>query len=198
VWSRVRQFWKEERWVRVTDNDNNVRFVGLNRPVTALEAKAKELGVTKETMDQADPQVVQHLQTLALMPAARQIVSVENNVAEMDVDIIVDEGIDTPTVEAEQFDTIAKMLPGAPPNIAPALWEMLIASSALKGKEKLTEAMKQPPPQEQVMAQQIALKGEAAKVEETESKTALNYANAEAKNVSTQLAPIQAGLSAAA
>jgi hypothetical protein len=198
VWSRVRQFWKEERWVRVTDNDNNVRFVGLNRPVTALEAKAKELGVTKETMGQADPQVVQHLQTLALMPAARQIVSVENNVAELDVDIIVDEGIDTPTVEAEQFDTIAKMLPGAPPNIAPALWEMLIASSALKGKEKLTEAMKQPPPQEQVMAQQIALKGEAAKVEETESKTVLNLASAEAKNVSTQLAPIQAGMSAAA
>jgi hypothetical protein len=198
VWGRVRQAWSEERWVRVTDNDNNVRFVGLNRPITAIEAKAKELGVDPKNPEQADPQVIQFLQTLAMMPAAQQVVGIENNVAELDVDIIVDEGIDTPTVAAEQFDTIAKMLPGAPPQIAGPLWEMLISSSALKGKDKLEEAMKQPPAPEQQMAQEIALKGEAAKVEETESKTTLNLASAAAKQSDTQVNALQAGMRAAA
>ena len=194
VWCRVRQFWKEERWIRVTDNDNNVRFVGLNRPVTALEAKAKELGVDKENMGQADPQAVQFLQTLALMPASRQVVGVENNVSELDVDIIVDEGLDTPTVEAEQFETIAKMLPGAPPQYQGPLWEMLIASSALRGKEKLAEVGKQPPPPEQQAMQQIALQDaaataadKAAKVEETKSKTILNLARAEGEDPAAQM-----------
>lgn len=30
VWNRIRQFWKEERWVRVTDDEKNTRWVGLN------------------------------------------------------------------------------------------------------------------------------------------------------------------------
>lgn len=198
VWGRVRQHWTAERWIRVTDNDKNVRFVGLNKPITALEAKAKEIGVDPAKLDQADPEKVQFLQTLAQMPAAQQIVGVENNVTELDVDIIVDEGVDTPTIQAEQFDTIAKMLATAPPNMQGPLWEMLVASSSLKGKEKLEEAMKQPPSQEQQMAQQIAIKGEAAKVEETESKTALNYASAEAKGAKTQIDALSAGMRVAA
>jgi hypothetical protein len=198
VWGRIRQHWTAERWIRVTDNDSNVRFVGLNRPVTAIQAEAKRLGVDKAKMDQADPQAVAYLEALATLPAAQQVVGIENNVTELDVDIIVDEGVDTPTVAAEQFDKIASMMGNAPERIAIPLWEMLIASSALDGKEKLEEAMKQPPSQEQQMAQQIALKGEAAKVEETESKTVLNLASAEAKSVDTQLKPIEAGMRAAA
>lgn len=198
VWCRIRQFWKEERWIRVTDNDNTVRFVGLNRPVTQLQAEAKRLGVDKGNMEQADPQAVQYLQALAAMPAAQQVVAIENNVTELDVDIIVDEGVDTPTIAAEQFDTIAKMLPGAPPQYQGALWEMLIASSALRGKEKLEEAAKQPPAPEQQQAQQIALAGEAAKVKETESKTVLNLANAEAKGADVQIRALETGVRAAA
>jgi hypothetical protein len=30
VWNRIRQYWTAERWVRVTDDERNVRFVGLN------------------------------------------------------------------------------------------------------------------------------------------------------------------------
>lgn len=36
VWLRIRQFWKDEKWVRVTDDSESsgYRFVGLNREVT--------------------------------------------------------------------------------------------------------------------------------------------------------------------
>ena len=32
VWNRIRQFWNDERWIRVTDDERNLRWVGLNVP----------------------------------------------------------------------------------------------------------------------------------------------------------------------
>src|SRR5690606_17323030 len=32
-WSRIRQFWTGEVWVRVTDNEQNLKWVGINTPV---------------------------------------------------------------------------------------------------------------------------------------------------------------------
>lgn len=34
IWDRIRQFWTGEKWVRVTDDERNLRWVGLNAPVT--------------------------------------------------------------------------------------------------------------------------------------------------------------------
>jgi hypothetical protein len=198
VWGRVRQAWKEERWIRVTDNQANVRFVGLNQPITMLQAEAKKLGVDKDNLEQAEPQAVQYLQTLAAMPIARQVVGTENAVAELDVDIIVDEGIDTPTVAAEQFDTLAKMMPGAPPNLQAVLWQMLIKSSALRDKDMIEEAMKQPPSPEQQAMQQLQMAGAQAEVEKTQSETARNTATAQATMAGTQLKAFETGARAAA
>lgn len=30
IWNRVRQYWDAQMWIRVTDNEQNLRFVGLN------------------------------------------------------------------------------------------------------------------------------------------------------------------------
>ncbi len=58
--------------------------------------------------------------------------------------------------------------------------------------------MKQPPSQEQQQAQQIAIEGEAAKVDETKSKTTLNLASAEAKGAAVQIDALSAGMRVAA
>lgn len=197
VWGRVRQSWTEERWIRVSDNQKNVRFVGLNKPITALQRMAQQMGVEKESLPQlkqaaeaGDPQagqVLQQLMAFAEDPRAQQVVGVENNVGELDVDIIVDEGVDTPTIEAEQFDTVAKMLPGAPPALQVPLWKMMIASSALRGKEQLEEAMNQPPSPQQQQAEQVQMAGAVAEVEKTQSETAKNYAQAQAADPSAQM-----------
>jgi hypothetical protein len=204
VWCRIRQFWKEERWIRVTDNEMNVRFVGLNRPVTMLEAAAKQMGVTEETMpqmmqaaQQGDPQAAQmlaQLQALKANPQSQMPVAYENSVTELDVDIVVDEGVDTPTIQAEQFDVVAKMLPGAPPNLQPILWEALLANSAFKDKEKALEALRQPPDPAMMQQQELAMAGAQAQVEETQSKTVLNYAKAEETQASVALNAMQAGM----
>lgn len=172
VWCRVRQFWKEERWVRVTDNEMNVRFVGLNRPVTALQAMAKQMGVTKENLQSQPPEVQQQLQIIASDPRAQQVVGYENNVTELDVDIIIDEGIDTPTVQAEQFDTLVKMLPVLGPAAgAPEVLKLVIQASQLRDKDKLLElfepkegAQPQPSPEE-MMAMQAQQAQQAAQFE---------------------------------
>ena len=202
VWGRVRQAWKEERWIRVTDNEKNVRFVGLNQPITAIQAEAKRLGVDKDNLEQADPQAMAYLQTLATMPVAQQVVGYENNVAELDVDIIVDEGIDTPTAAAEQFDTLAKMMPGAPPELQPVLWKMLIGASALRDKDVLTEAMETPPDPQQVQFQQMMQQFQAmmaeAEVRKTASEAAENEAQTQAITARTTLDAFNAGASMAA
>jgi hypothetical protein len=202
VWARIRQFWNAERWIRVTDDERNVRFVGLNQPVTAIQAVAKQMGITKENMAEADPQMVAQLQAMASDPRAQMVVAVENNVTEMDVDIIVDEGVDTPTIQAEQFQVVAQMLPGAPPNIAPILWEALFANSAFREKDKVLEALRAPPDpmaqQMQQMQMQMAAAAAQAEIEKTQSETAENIAQTEAIGARLQLDALKTGAGIAA
>lgn len=197
AWARIRQFWTAERWIRVTDDERNVRFVGLNQPVTALQMMAKEMGVTKENAAEAPPEVQQQLAMIAQDPRSQMVVAIENNVTELDVDIVVDEGIDTPTIQAEQFEVVANMLPGAPPNLQPILWEALFANSAFRDKDKVLEALRAPPDpqamQMQQMAQQMAMQGQAAEIAKTVSETAENEAQTAAIAAGVQIKAFEAG-----
>jgi len=182
----------------VTDNENNSRFVGINRPVTALQQMAQQMGVTRENMAEAPPEVIQQLQLLASDPRAQQIVAIENNVAELDVDIIVDEGFDTPTIAAEQFSELTKLAQSGFP-IPP---DVLIEASSLRNKDRLLEMLKQGPTPEQQQAalevQEIAKAGAIAEVEKTQSETAKNLATAEKTQSDTMVGAIQAGAQVAA
>lgn len=183
VWARIRQTWTGERWIRVTDSEQSVRFVGLNRPVTALQAAAAQLGVTKENADQAPPEVQQQLMALAQGPMAGQVVGIENNLAELDVDILVDEGVDSPTIAAEEFDSLLKMVGTG---VVPIPLDVLIEASSLRNKDRLLEMLKQ---NQQVqgqageMQQQIAVADATSKIEKTQSETALNLARAENEQI---------------
>lgn len=197
VWARIRQFWTAERWIRVTDNENNVRFVGLNKPVTALQAMAKQMGVTKENMAEADPAAIQQLQAMAQDPRAQMVVAIENNVTELDVDIVVDEGVDTPTIQVEQFDQLTAMFGGAPEQLKPLFFELLVRNSALREKEEVLQALKQPPdPQQQQMQQAhmaMAMEAQQAEIEKTKSETVENYAQAEATQAKAAMEAFKTG-----
>lgn len=198
VWCRVRQFWKEERWIRVTDNENNLRFVGLNRPVTMIQAAAKQMGITKDNLQQQPPEVQQQLEIMAQDPRAQMVVAMENSVTELDVDIMVDEGLDTPTVAAEQFDAIIKMLPAlGPVGQSPEVLKFIIEASSLKDKSRLLALFdKQEDPMAAQMAAQQAAMAEAAataEIEKTQSETAKNLAQAEATQVGAMADAVKAG-----
>lgn len=206
VWARVRQFWTAERWIRVTDDERNVRYVGLNKPVTALQAIAKQMGVSKDNIADAPPEVQQQLQMLAQDPRAQMVVAIENNVNELDVDILVDEGVDTPTIQAEQFSQLSQIFPAAPENIKPKVFELLIRNSSFREKDEVLEALNAPPPPEQVQMQQVMqqmqmmlaqleIAQKEANVRKTESETAENIVDAEAKGAGVQIDAFKAGAS---
>lgn len=193
VWCRIQQHWTAERWIRVTDNEKNVRFVGLNRPVTMLERTAKQMGVTQENFQQfaqEAPDQAQQLAMFAQTPQAQQVVEIENGVTELDVDITIDEGIDTPTIAAEQFDAL---LQAAASGAIPIPPDVLIEASSFRNKEQLLKMMKQPPSPEQQAGQQLQLAGAQAQVEETQSKTMLNVAKAQNEQVRPMIEGLKAG-----
>jgi hypothetical protein len=47
IWNAVRQHWRSERWIRVTDDENSVNFVGLNQvgtnPMTGMPTMVNQV-----------------------------------------------------------------------------------------------------------------------------------------------------------
>lgn len=144
-WNRVRQYWTDEKWVRVTDDERNVRFVGLNHPVTAEEE-------AQRFAEEGQPVPPELQQLLTYDPQA--VVRVENPVAELDVDIIVEDGPDSVTVQAEQFQQLVE-LKKADPAAIPT--EMVIEASNLRNKDRILEHLEKGgiPPQVQQQMQEM-------------------------------------------
>ena len=109
MWMGIRQFWTAPKWVRVTDDERNVRFVGLNVPPYG--------GQLPDNI------------TLA-----------ERSVAEMDVDIIIEDAPDVVTLASEQFEQLIKLASAGvvfPPEI------YLRAAPNLRNKDQLLEILQQ-------------------------------------------------------
>lgn len=133
VWNRIKQYWTMETWIRVRDEEQ-IKFVGLNRPKTRGEVLAEEL---KTRADIPEEEKAAILQGIAADPQSRTIVGSYNNVAEMDMDITIDESPDVVTLQQEQFETLGKLAERGIP-IPP---KVLIQASALRDKRKLIEMM---------------------------------------------------------
>lgn len=167
LWMRVRQFWTEETWIRVTDDERNIRFVGLNRPVTHGE-KLEKSGVSPINPND---------------PALKYVVEKENAVETMDVDIIIEDAPDTIAIQQEQFEVIAQLAQAQPQN--PALFEMVVELSSIRNKTKVLERLKggSNPEQQQAMQQQMAMQQEAAQAKiQRDKAAAIKDVSAAAKN----------------
>lgn len=193
IWNRIRQFWKDERWVRVTDDEKNVRFVGLNTTKANLAAmKIKDALKTGQIDEQQAMQFAQQIQ------ADPSMMQPANAIAEVDVDIEIDEVQDTPTLQMEQFDQLTKLIPAAPQNYIPTMFRLMIEASSLRNKDKLlkvADQMEQPqqadPLQEQMAQLQVA--GAQAGIEKMQSETAKNTATAQATTAGVLIDAAQAG-----
>jgi hypothetical protein len=151
IWNRIRQFWTAEKWIRVTDDQQNVKWVVMN----------------------ADPQQMQML--MAQNPeAAKKIAGMVANVAELDCDIIIDEAPDSLTPQLEQFQSLVELKKYDAKDELP-FKAIVAAMPNLKGKDSLLDQMGQPNPAAQ-QAEQIQLQGAQAKVAETAASAGLKDA----------------------
>jgi hypothetical protein len=145
-WMAAREYWTAGKWVRVTDDLQDTRWVGINRPVTLQDELA-------QMPQQQRAMAMQQLQLQPGDPRLQQVIRVENDITDLDVDITIQEGQDIPAMQQETFQTLVQ-LAGMQPGLIPG--DVLIAASSLRDKDAILERMKQHQQQQAQMGQQAA------------------------------------------
>jgi hypothetical protein len=181
LWYRVKQFWTAEKWVRVTDDENNLKWVGLNKPVTLAE-KLQSDPETQQQVEQARQQIAQAnpdalpMFEQDIQAQSGQVVDVENQVASLDVDIILQDSPDLVTIQTEQFEQLAQLAGALPPGAIPV--DVLIEASALRGDKKRAILERLQQTQQPAPPDPILQAANQAEVEKTQSEAAKNQAQA--------------------
>lgn len=172
IWNRIRQFWTAEKWIRITDDERNVRWVGMNVDRMQLQMAMQQ-----------NPEMGQ------------KIAGVVGNVAELDCDIIIDDAPDSITPALEQFQALVELKKFDAENelsfrtIVKAAPNLRNKDEILAEMDKAAEAKQANPMAQQ--AQQIQLAGAVAQVKETESKAMLNMAKAQEAQMPEMGQPMQ-------
>lgn len=150
-WTAVQDYWKAPQFIRITDNPDAPRFIGLNEPLMASP----------------DQPVIDQMGQVAM----------RNRPAELNADIIVLPAPDTAAIEQEVWEKLMEIVPILA-QLPPQYSEMAIEASPLPGKMKrrLIEILKQggqqQSPEQQAAAQKQQQMGEAAAMLELEDKAA--------------------------
>jgi len=189
MFNRIKQFWTEQKFIRITDDERNVKFSELNKPMTGAELVIEKLG--KEQGEQV-------IQQNPNDPRLSQVIEIRNDVTQVNVDIIVEDAPDVANIQSEQFELLAKMYQANPDAIP---LDMVIESSSLRNKDRIIEHMKggdeeaqaarakqqQEEKQLQDIMLEIELKDKAAKTKETEAKAKKYEVEAEAIEIENEL-----------
>lgn len=176
IWNRVRQFWQAERWVRITDDEQAVRFAGVNVPKAALAMQKIKQAMEEGKLDQATAQ--QYAMQVQQDPMMMQPANV---LSDLDVDIQIDEVQNTPTLHAEQFEQLVNLASSGMMQIPP---EIIIRASNLRDKQKLLDVLEeqsQGAAQAGQAQQEIQQRAMAAEVGEKEASAMNKAADAEYK-----------------
>jgi hypothetical protein len=140
MWARIRQFWDGPRYIRITDDMKAAQMVQVNKPI---------MGIVEGIGPYGEP-IQQEVQT-----------GVENHLAQMDVDFIIDVSPNTVTLAQEQFAIMSELAKSGVFPPSPGLAEFFVRISNLPDKAGALEVLKpkeQPSPEQQ-------MQGEAAKAE---------------------------------
>lgn len=130
AWARIRQFWTAPKFIRVTDDEQAVKFIQINEPVWG------------EPVPVIDPMtgLPQYDATTRQIVMRPQLLGVRNAVAEMGVDIIIDSTPDTANVAQEQWSQLVELAKMGALGRDPG--PMLLESSSLPKKRVLLEKLK--------------------------------------------------------
>lgn len=145
MWARVRQYWTAEKWVRVTDDEQNVKWLGLN----------------------VDPMQMQQIQMQSQQnpQAAEKIAGMVGSVAELDCDIIIDDAPDSLTPQIEQFQGLIELKKFDTAGEIP-FRAIVAAAPNLKDKQTLLKALdeqaekRQGQPSAEMQAEQAKLQAQ--------------------------------------
>jgi hypothetical protein len=164
-WGRVKQYWTAPQWIRVTDDEDAPKFVGLNQPVAGGQAS---VGIHPQT---------------GLPTIQPGILGYKNKVAEMDVDIEIDTMPDTGTVQAEAFSELLKLVAMSPAYQQQVSLKQLIQLSPIPHKRSVLDAIaeaQQAQEQKAAAADQLSQAHAVAAIHEKQSAALKNTASGQA------------------
>jgi len=127
--NRIKQFWTGHKFIRVTDDERNMKFSELNKPMTGadliIEKMGREEGEQVIAQNQGDPRLYQVLET-------------RNNPAEVNVDIIIEDAPDVVNIQAEQFEELVRIAPSYPEEVK---FKHILQMSTIRNKDQILEDM---------------------------------------------------------
>jgi hypothetical protein len=167
MWNRCRQYWTAPDYIRVTDDMQAPQFIGINQP-------------------QMGTQIGRNPQTG--MPEIQQVVlGYENQLAELDVDIILDVVPDTAALADEQFQALTELAKLYGPQEVP--FDDLLEVSSIPNKRELIEKRKaraDQAAQQGGQGQQMQLAGAMQEIREKAASASLKEAQTEKTQAETQ------------
>lgn len=219
VWYRVRQFWTDEKWLRIRDDDERkgFRFVGINQQMTKGQRLMQllQMGVPFESavsqlQIQEAPMVMQQVQMQAqavqqqtgqpippeaiqqqVMAMMMQTPSAQEPFTNNDITKLEVDILltEAPDTAVVQQEEFEELVQMAGQGL-PISPEIIIEASHLRNKKKLLEMMRQPNPQAQEAAQMQAQMGQA-QLQKTASEAQRNQAQAAKYAAEAQTTPIK-------
>lgn len=198
MWMRARQYWTQPHWLRVTDDEGAPKFIGINQPrgapVMGMDGKPvmdPETGQPKETKPQIDP------------ATGASVFGYKNQIAELDIDIILDATPDTANVQQEQFQDLMQLVGSNPTYAQSVPFEMMLELSSVPHKRELIDKLKgfreqaqqQAAQMQQMQAQMAGAKAEAD-VRKTHADASLKEAQAANEQLKPEIDALQMGLNA--
>lgn len=190
--SMIKQFWTAEKWIRVTDDEESPKWVGLNIPMW-MDPATGETAPESEWKKLAD----QGAQLPQLVPAVDEMGQpvLENDVAQLDMDIIVSDTPDAITLDGENYQAFMQLMASG---LAPAQLKFAIEMHPglqAKRKKQLIEMLDQMmQPQEKPAGQddveRLAREKIEADIAKVRSDTYKNLATGEATMAKTYAPPM--------
>lgn len=179
MWLRIRQFWTEEKWVRITDDDNAIRWAGINVPVRRIDQVIEQqFGKSVEEVSQEEPNMEAIIeQAIAQNPLLGEVVEVKNDVNQLHMDIIVEDVPDTASLQQEQFEVLAQL---AGTGVDPQMFKALVNLSTMPKKDEILEMLEGDIEAQQAQQEQFAQVQGAqiqGNLQEQQSRTAKNLAD---------------------
>jgi hypothetical protein len=176
MWARIKQFWTDQKTVRVTDDIGAAKFLMVNEPVV-----------------QNVPAIVQGPDGRPTIGMQQVVVDVKNRPAMMDMDIIIDAVPDTANVQQEQFAELVQLAQTYGPQEVP--FDDLLEASNLPKKRELIEkreARRQEAMQNQPQPDPTIVADAQNKMAQAE----LNKAKAQGQDLENKATAFQMGMAA--
>lgn len=128
IWNRAKQFWTDEMFIRITDDVRAPEWLKVNEVV----------GQQPAIVPQQDPTTGEVTTQVVMQPV------VNNRLAEMDVDIILDTVQDTATLAQEVWAELVQLVgqTGGLEAVYSPAFELMIEASPIADKTRILELIK--------------------------------------------------------